>query len=76
MLLAFVTVTSAASSPPSSPPPPKLCNNTCSSSFGNGGLQFVKNGLCQDGDVGSIGAQCDLGIDCDDCGSRDYLPPP
>ena len=77
MLLACVTTTSATPSPsPPSPPPPMLCENTCTSPFGNGGPEHVGNGLCQDGHAGAIGAQCDLGTDCDDCGPREYMPPP
>ena len=71
----FLAYKSAPSPPPLSPSP-KLCTGTCSSSFKNGGWQFVNNTLCQDGGADAIGAQCDLGTDCDDCGSRDYLPPP
>ena len=77
MLLACArSTTSATPLPPPSPPPPMLCKNTCSSPFGNGGPQHVGNGLCQDGHTGAIGAQCDLGTDCDDCGPREYMPPP
>ena len=77
MLLACVTTTSATPSPsPPSPPPPMLCENTCTSPFGNGGPEHVGNGLCQDGHAGAIGAQCDLGTDCDDCGPQEYMPPP
>ena len=65
-----------AASAPSSTPTPMLCDNTCLSPFENGGSQYVGNGLCQDGHVGAIGAQCNLGTDCDDCGPREYLPPP
>ena len=60
------------SSPPA--PPSMLCDNTCLNPFGNGS-KFINNGHCQDGYVGSDGALCDLGTDCDDCGPRDYLPP-
>ena len=52
-----------------------LCENTCRSRFGNDGQQYINNSLCQDGDDGAIGAQCDLGTDCADCGPRNYLPP-
>ena len=59
----------------SPPPAPKMCENTCLNPYGDDGKQHIGNGLCQDGGVGAIGAQCDSGTDCDDCGPRDYLPP-
>eukprot|EP00964_Phaeocystis_antarctica_P117107 scaffold80941_cov57-Phaeocystis_antarctica.AAC.1 len=61
------TVAMRASPPPPPSAPPMLCENTCRSRFGNDGQQYINNSLCQDGDDGAIGAQCDLGTDCADC---------
>ena len=33
---------------------------------------FSHDGICNDGEPGSVDAKCRLGEDCADCGSRDY----
>ena len=64
--------------PPPAPPssPPMLCENTCTNPFGIDGAQLIDNDHCQDGHEAADGAVCDLGTDCNDCGPREYLPPP
>ena len=64
--------------PPPAPPssPPMLCENTCTNPFGIDGTQLIDNNHCQDGHEAADGAVCDLGTDCNDCGAREYLPPP
>jgi len=54
---------------PPSPPlaPGALCSNTC---------DFRSDGSCDDGGDGSSFGYCELGTDCDDCGSRTAPPPP
>ena len=41
------------------------CENVCT---------YPADGYCDDGGVGSQYADCDLGTDCDDCGSRSGFP--
>ena len=64
----------ASPSPPQIPPPraPGACENTCE----GGDAAFAADGSCDDGGPGSEFADCLLGTDCDDCGSRAYSPPP
>ena len=64
--------------PPPAPPasPPMLCENTCTNPFGIDGAQLIDNNHSQDGHEAADGAVCDLGTDCNDCGAREYLPPP
>jgi len=54
---------------PPSPSPPMLCLNTCEESL-------ISNGFCQDGGEGALGAGCQFGTDCDDCGPRPFASPP
>ncbi len=42
-------------------PQPQLCGNTC---------EYASDGDCDDGGPGALTSACELGTDCNDCGSR------
>ena len=61
--------------PPAAAPPPSsslplhtLCSDSC-------GTDHASNGVCEDGGLGSVWPDCELGTDCSDCGERSYTPP-
>lgn len=63
----FCDLTNPNVLPPFPPSPvPVACDNIC---------LYANDNDCDDGGLGSEFSECEIGTDCEDCGSRTLLPP-
>lgn len=77
LLVAGMASTTQAFSPSPPPlPPPMWCDDSCTTVDLSGNtVSLASNGVCQDGEGGSLGDACKAGTDCEDCGPRFMHPP-
>lgn len=51
------------------------CSDTCGTLSGQTGGDLADNGVCEDGDQGSVSSDCNPSTDCSDCGVRSCQRP-